>query len=180
MEFSTKLRVWLYTNINVLFCYIMHFICDPVLWEHVPRSVVTPRLWEWCDNTFSGRWSTCLPRFPFSREGTTRPATTDGSYQDYQPGCPSSQTESPLGAQNNALAWKLDHLNVAAEYKLVRVQRVAATSRLRLVSAPQPVWASWIAIDQDIIETLAGRYSKSTRILYLTSFLYLSRVNSVC
>jgi hypothetical protein len=33
MEFSTTLRVWLYSNINVLFCYIMHFICDPL-----PRS----------------------------------------------------------------------------------------------------------------------------------------------
>jgi hypothetical protein len=33
MEFSTTLRVWLYSNINVLFCNIMHLVCHPL-----PRS----------------------------------------------------------------------------------------------------------------------------------------------
>lgn len=33
MELSARLRVWIYIKINVLFCDIMHFICDPL-----PRS----------------------------------------------------------------------------------------------------------------------------------------------
>lgn len=30
MEFSTTIRVWIHTNINVVFCYVMHCICDPL------------------------------------------------------------------------------------------------------------------------------------------------------
>ena len=30
MEFITDLRVWVYAKINLLFCGIMHLICDPL------------------------------------------------------------------------------------------------------------------------------------------------------
>lgn len=47
LEFNTSLRAWLYTNINVVFCYILHFICDPL-----PRSwrVQIYSLGNWVDN----------------------------------------------------------------------------------------------------------------------------------
>jgi hypothetical protein len=34
MEFATLLRVWLYDNINMLFCFMMHVMCD-----RLPRSL---------------------------------------------------------------------------------------------------------------------------------------------
>jgi hypothetical protein len=34
MEFCTPLRIWIYDNINLLFCYLMHIMCDPL-----PRSL---------------------------------------------------------------------------------------------------------------------------------------------
>jgi hypothetical protein len=47
LEFNTRGRVWLYTHINLFFCYMMHFICDrlPRSWR---RQVYS--LGKWVEN----------------------------------------------------------------------------------------------------------------------------------
>lgn len=47
LEFNTTLRVWLYTNINKLFCWSMHLICDTLSYSK-RRQVYS--LGKWVEN----------------------------------------------------------------------------------------------------------------------------------
>jgi len=106
---SALMGAWFYTNINVLFCYIIHFICDPLLWEHVPRSAVTPRLWEWCDNTFFWSMINMLASLPLLSRRNYPPTYYRRIVSRLSAWMPLLSDGIRLGAQHNSLAWKLDH-----------------------------------------------------------------------